>query len=267
MDSPGPLQINAGVQRLTGRWGFGLNLQKAGSTYSGYLQLQVSLGREPRTGKWVSDAQSLATSGSVSAIAFHDTNGNGVRDPGEPVIQGAKFQVGGTAAENQVQDPAVTLITKLAPFQPLDVSLDESSLEDTAQKASIKSFTIVPRPGKVEPLEFPVVLVGDLNGVTRIHRGGKQEELPGLEVELLDVSGKRVGVTRSAYDGFFEFRDVPYGEYRLRVTPEEVARVGLKPSAPRRILIQPSRHSLDGTDLIVEPLEESSEPSVERSSP
>jgi hypothetical protein len=267
VDSPGPVQINAGVQRLTGRWGFGLNLQKTGSTYAGYFQLQVSLGREPRTGKWVSDAQSLATTGSVSAIAFQDTNGNGVRDPGEPTIPGAKFQVGGTGATNQVQDPAVTFITKLAPSQPVDVSLDESSLEDTAQKAAVKAFTIVPRPGKVERLEFPVVFLGDVNGVTRIHRGGKQEEMPGLEVELLDASGKRVRATRSAYDGFFEFRDIPFGEYLLRVTPEEIARVGLKPSAPRRILIQPARHSLDGMDLIVEPLEESSEPSVERSSP
>ena len=146
----GPLQVNAGLSRMTGRYGIGLNLQKTGSAYSGTLQFQVSLGREPRTGQWVSDAQSLATTGAVSAIAFLDTRGTGVRDPGDPVLSGTRFKVGGAEAENQVKDGSVTLITKLTPSQPVEVSLDEASLEDPAQKSSVKSLVVVPRPGTVD---------------------------------------------------------------------------------------------------------------------
>ena len=253
-NSPGSTQVFAGVQRLTGRWGFGANVARSGAAYSANLQLQVSLGREPRSHHWTSDAQPITATGAVSVLAFQDSNGNGVRDPGEAIIEGAKFKVGGAPAVSQVQDPAVTFVNKLARAQPVEISLDEASLQDSSQKAAVKTLSVVPRPGKVVCLEFPVVLVGELNGTTRIRRDGKLVALPGLEVAILDHTGHRVRVARSAYDGFFEFRDLPYGEYLLSVTPEEIARVRLKPAEPRRVQLQASQAFLDGMDLVVESL-------------
>ena len=112
-----------------------------------------------------------------------------------------------------------------------------------------------------------MVLAGEVNGTTRILRDGKREELPGLEVELLNAAGQRVKAMRSAYDGFFEFTDLPYGEYLLRVTPEEAARVGLKPSEPRRIQVRAHHSFLDGMDLVVEPRPEPTDPAAQRSQP
>ncbi len=40
----------------------------------------------------------------------------------------------------------------------------------------------------------------------------------GLELELVDAGGKRIGTTRTDFDGFFLFERVPYGEYRLRLS-------------------------------------------------
>ena len=69
---------------------------------------------------------------------------------------------------------------------------------------------------------------GEITGTTRLKRGGKNEELGGLEVELLDASGHQVKVLRSAYDGFFEFADLAFGDYLLRVTDAEAARMKIK---------------------------------------
>jgi hypothetical protein len=266
-DSTGPLQLFGGVMKGVGRYALSLNLQKTASTYSANFSLQVCLGREPRSGTWVSDAQSLATTGAVSALAFLDRNGTGIRDPGDPPLEGARFRVGGGEPANSLANTGVTLVTKLAPAQPVEVSLDESSLDDPAQKSQVKAWTIVPRPGKVECLEFPVEVFGQVTGTARIVRAGKRLELPGLELQLLDANGKKVQTQRTAYDGFFEFLDLPYGEYHLGVSPEERLRVRLKPLAPREIQIRGGHNFVDGADLVVEPIPQASEPSQERTEP
>ena len=39
----------------------------------------------------------------------------------------------------------------------------------------------------------------------------------GLDLELVDSSGKVVGTARTDFDGFFLFERVPYGNYAVRV--------------------------------------------------
>jgi hypothetical protein len=228
-----------------------LTAQAGGGSFALGLNLLISLGREPRTGKWSTDAQSLATTGAVSAIAFMDTHGTGVREPGDPILEGTKFKVGQAEAANGINDPSVTFITKLPKAQPVEVQLDETTLDDPALKVQTPSQTVVPRPGKTTRLEFPVAFVGIVDGTTRILQDGKKEELPGLEVELVDAKGRQCKVQRSAYDGYFEFDDVPVGTYTLRVTAAEAARMHIKP-VERPIVVQPDKTFLDGMDLVVE---------------
>ncbi|MGA2081508.1 MAG: hypothetical protein ABSH53_12990 [Holophaga sp.] len=244
-------QYAGSVTKLTGHFGVGLTAQAGGGSFALGLNLLISLGREPRTGKWSTDAQSLATTGAVSAIAFMDTHGTGVREPGDPILEGTKFKVGQAEAANGINDPSVTFITKLPKAQPVEVQLDETTLDDPALKVQTPSQTVVPRPGKTTRLEFPVAFVGIVDGTTRILQDGKKEELPGLEVELVDAKGRQCKVQRSAYDGYFEFDDVPVGTYTLRVTAAEAARMHIKP-VERPIVVQPDKTFLDGMDLVVE---------------
>ncbi len=252
----GPPLALAGLARTTGRFGFGLDLQKDRNTLSAYLRFQVSLGREPRTGRIVTDALTMTGQGAVSAQAFLDANGNGRRDPGEAVIEGTRFRVGEASPASRVDDPRATFLTQLPRGQEMDVSLDEASLPEAAQQSTVKAFRIVPRPGKVARLDFPVSTFGEVTGTTRIRKAGGTQELPGLEIELCKASGARVKVLRSAYDGYFEFRDLPHGDYQLRVTQEETARMELRPFKPRPFRIDDQRNLLDGLDVVVEPARE-----------
>ena len=40
----------------------------------------------------------------------------------------------------------------------------------------------------------------------------------GVDLELVDTTGKTVGTARTDFDGFFLFERVAYGHYRLRVS-------------------------------------------------
>jgi hypothetical protein len=64
-------------------------------------------------------------------------------------------------------------------------------------------------------LLIPLAGGGAIEG-TLLKDGGSPFE--GLDLELVDKSGKVVGLARSDYDGFFMFDRVPPGTYALRLT-------------------------------------------------
>jgi hypothetical protein len=219
--------------QMSGPLGYGVTAQYSGSGgYSQGFTLQISFGREPRTGHWVHDAQALSPAGAVSAVAFLDTSGTGRRTPGQPSLPGVQFKLNDAPMESRLKDPSLVFKTGLSPNQEVLVQVDENTLPDAAQQASDKGYRIVPRPGKVTQLDFPVGYYGDILGTTRIRQGTATHEYGGLEIELLKANGERVQRMRTAFDGFFEFRNVPMGDYVLQITAEEVARLRLQAPPP-----------------------------------
>lgn len=242
------------LSRMTGHLGYGVDVHYArasGATLG--LRLQVSFGREPRTGRWVAEAQPMAALGAVSARAFMDRNGNGSLDPGETVIPASRFKSAEAPVESRIQDGTVTFQTHLPAGQEIPIRLDPTSLDDPALQSTVKAYRIVPRSGRVALLDFPVATFGEITGTTRIRRPEGTADYGGLELELLKATGEPARRIRSAYDGFFEIRDLPTGEYLLRVPPEELRRLRLKDIAPRRILIDAERNLFEGQDFTVEP--------------
>jgi hypothetical protein len=72
------------------------------------------------------------------------------------------------------------------------------------------------------PAEILIGLVGggDIEGAL-VKSGGLGFE--GLDLELVDSSGKIVSTARSDFDGFFLFERVPYGKYAIRVSRDSAA--------------------------------------------
>jgi hypothetical protein len=48
---------------------------------------------------------------------------------------------------------------------------------------------IVPRPGKVSQLEFPVIVTGEVDGTTYLIVNGPRRGIGDLELELVDRDG------------------------------------------------------------------------------
>ncbi|MFZ1375478.1 MAG: carboxypeptidase-like regulatory domain-containing protein [Geothrix sp.] len=246
--------VQAGAARLAGSFGFGVDgtWSRAGG-WGVTLRLQLSMQREPRSGQWTTSAQSLASSGSVSAQAFLDENSNGKKDPGERVLEGTRFTVrDGIQSENHSHDPRIAWYAQLGRSQWVPVAVDGASLEDLSLQPSEAATFILPRPGKVIRLDVPVQILGEVNGTTRRRVGAATKDLGGLEVELTSADHKLVRRIRTAYDGFFELRNLPLGSYTLTVTPEECQRLRLVKVPRRTFVVDPTHTVHDGQDLVVE---------------
>jgi len=244
----------AGVARLMGAFGFGADgTWSRGGGWSLTLRLQLSLQREPRTGQWTSSAQSLGASGSLSAQAYLDDNRNGRKDPGERVLEGTRFTLrDGAQLDNQSKDPRVAWYTQLGRSQWVPVAVDGASLEDLSLQPAEEGRLVLPRPGKVIRLDLPVQILGEVNGTTRRRLGTKVKDLGGLEVEVASADRSVVRRIRTAFDGFFEIRNLPPGSYTLSVPPEEAKRLDLRNRPTRSFTIDASHTVHDGQDLLVE---------------
>jgi hypothetical protein len=244
-----------GITKTSGRFGYGIDAEYAKSSgYSISLRLQASFAREPRTHAWISNAQPLSSLGAISAVAFMDTNGNRKLDDGEQVLEGTQFKTSGIEVESDIKDPKVTFKTSMPRGQEVPVQVNETSLEDPAMRPITAIYRIIPRPGRVTRVGIPIAFFGEIVGTTRIRRGSGTAEFGGIEVELLKSSGERFRLLRSAYDGFFELRDLPLGDYILRISPQDVARLQLKEPPVRRFHIDSAKNLFEGQDFTLEEL-------------
>ena len=180
------------------------------------LGFNLNFSLDPSRGFGLS-RQTLANAGAVRARVYRDLNDNGRRDLDEPLEKGALVTTGAHIAEHGTDVRGEVLVAGLANYVPVAVGIDTSSLSDPMLAPRQALQVVTPRPGIAADVEIPLVGAGDIEGAV-IRDGGDGFE--GLDVELLDASGKVVATTRTDFDGFFLFERVAYGHYSVRLSAE-----------------------------------------------
>jgi hypothetical protein len=237
---PSQNSLSAGVTHNFGSFGIGLNGRyvDTGDFYLG-MQLFMSLGREPRTGAWVADWQPMADSGAVSALVYLDANQNGVLDIGEKPIEGAGFTINeGNRHPVRTNADGLAFLARLSPKQYADIALDTSTLEDPQWLPTLKGMRILPRPGKVQTIDFPVVMTGEVDGTVYLKEGDKTRGIGNALVELVDDRGVVAASGRSSSDGYYIIQAVRPGHYKARISPEQVDKLGLSEMEPVEVTMR-----------------------------
>ncbi|MEH6661089.1 MAG: carboxypeptidase-like regulatory domain-containing protein [Parasphingorhabdus sp.] len=178
------------------------------------LNLAFSLGPDPRSGKFRFSSNKLANNGQALAIVFHDENGDGIRQPGEPLAENVELTAGQAAALTATDARGRAVIDNLQPFRPVLIGIDSSSLPNPYVQPALPGVVITPRPGIAMTVELPLVSAGEVEG-TLMRRGGGT--IAGVGMELVDGEGRVVRETQTEFDGFFLFEGVPYGTYTVRI--------------------------------------------------
>jgi len=246
--------VQLGAQKAQGAYALGVNLSySARNRLSLDLTLRLGFAREPRSGRIQARAQGVASQGAVSAQAFLDTNGNGVKDPGEKSVQGVGFMANGASQPRTTGADGVAFLTNLPGDLDVNLSVNTSTLEDPLMRSSTPGLRITPRQGHVVVVDVPLVLFGEVTGSTYLKRESTSHELAGLLLELVDANGKTVKSIRTSFDGFYSLSDIPPGTYQLRASEADLRRLGLAPMAPKAVTITHEGTVLDGFDLVFTP--------------
>lgn len=201
-----------GTYSSDGTFGFGLNLS-------------FSFGPDPNGGGLRFSNEKLARTGQAGVSVFLDNNGDGRFSPGDKPLPDIGITAGYDSARAPTDAGGRTIVEGLRPYQPVLVSIDETSLPDPFLRASGKGVVITPRPGVAAKIQLAVTPTGEVEGILY---GLSQTPREGVVLELLDRNGKAVASTVSEYDGFFLFQQVPYGAYSLRVQRESADVLGVR---------------------------------------
>jgi hypothetical protein len=193
------------------------------------LSLAFSLGPNPQSGGIRVASEKLASSGQAFAVVYQDENADGIRQPDEPVQKEVELTAGLTAKGAPTDAEGRTVIDGLQPYEAVLIGIDASSLPDPFVQPANSGIVVTPRPGVPVIIELPLVSAGEISGNLQ-REGGKI--LSGVDIQLLDKTGRVVKTTRSEYDGFFLFESVPYGSYKLKVAAVSAAVVGIEPNLP-----------------------------------
>lgn len=250
-----------GLNKTIGSYGLGIG---AGYSSRGEItingQVFIAMAKEPRQADWLFDAQPTADTGAVSARIFVDKNLNGVMDAGDEPVKGAAFTVNGGRHPVRSDANGIAYLRRLPVRQHVDIGIDTDTLEDPQWLARPSGVRLVPRPGKVSSLDFPVILTGEIDGTVYLLDDAGKRGIGDVALELVDEKGKVVSRAKSASDGFYIVPSVPPGNYSLRLSRSQLNRLGLTDTGMRLLTISPDGTFANGVDFIVIPDRERSTP-------
>lgn len=213
------------------------------------LGLSLGLNREPRRGRWLAQAAPSSETGAASALVFLDEDGDGRREIGERPLEGVEVCAGNAAAIRTGPD-GVALLRGLDATRAGTVGVRSESLEDPLWLPPQKQTALLPRPGRTQLVEIPVLVSSEITG-TVLRRSATEIDPAPARVELVDaLSGEIVRRTHSAFDGFYDLAGLRPGRYILRAIAEGAWAAALEP-ASREILLA-AGNVLEGMDLVLQ---------------
>ena len=93
------------------------------------------------------------------AVVFQDSNGDGYRQADEPVEKEVEITAGLTGKGEPTDKTGRTIIGGLAPFVPVLIGIDASSLPDPFIQPANSGVVVTPRPGVPMTVELPLVAI------------------------------------------------------------------------------------------------------------
>jgi hypothetical protein len=253
----GQYRVTGSLNKSLGSYGLGLSAFYSSRHEAGAgIQLFLALGREPRQGQWMADAQPMAYSGSASIRVFLDKNLNGVMDDGDEPIKGAGFTVNGGNHLARTGATGIAYLNRLPPNANVDLAVDPSTLEDPQWVARTKGVRVVPRPGKVTELEFAINITGEVDGTAFLLAGGVKRGIGDLLVELVDADRRVAASVRSTSDGYYVLPYVLPGRYLLRISPDQLKRLKLEDTGMHLLTMTADGDTLNGRDFVIVPAAE-----------
>ena len=242
-----------GVHKTKGDYAFDVNLSyKTNGEISLTTSMSMNFGYNKRDDEWFHTSRPIASKGAATLDVFLDQNGNNQRDPEETGLDNVVIEVNGVRKLEKTSEEGEVMLTELPIYQHVDFSIADDSLADPLWVPKIEGISAVLRPGFVLEYSFPVMETGEVDGtVYLVDKKGKSKPVGDVVLEVVDDKGGVITKTKTAYDGFYVLSKIPVGGYFIRVSEDQLERLGIR-AQQRRIELASDNLFINGIDVIVQ---------------
>ena len=217
------------------------------------IGIAMSLFKTQGQNRYKTARPELTRTGVIAPRVFDDANNNGHFDKDDSALSNAQFIVGGSLRSESGDSEGYTLIDGLVTAKPTNAEVKLSSISDPFLRPSETGRTVSVRPGQVLAYDVPLTMRGDAEGILSLRREGLQTSISGVTIEAVTVDNRVISTTRTEYDGYFYFDDLPATELTIRVALDQMTGLNGK-SKPAIVKLSRDNPSKLGLELFIDML-------------
>ena len=245
-------EISVTANKLSGKYGLSFGVRyNNNSELNLDLNFSIGFGYEPRRNSWYHDSGNLANQGSVSARFFMDTNKDGIFNEGDTPVEDIGVRVNSGYNKERSDEDGILFLTGLPAHNPTNIIIAPGTLSDPLWTPALDGVRVVPRPGHAIEIDFPIFTTGEIDGTVELVKNGRQFGVGSVTVELVDQNNRVISTTETAYDGFYILSHIPMGEYSVRISKQQLDKLGLTTPNEERITINGDEPFINGIDFIL----------------
>lgn len=167
----------------------------------------------------LSDGSDIGRAG-IAGVVFLDENDNRVQDLNERGLPGVPLVVGG---RHEITDATGHFSTwELFPYEDSFIDVDPLSFDDPRLVPLNNRIAVSPTPNSYQTIHVPIVIGAEISGFVVFDGEG----LPGVPVELRNLTIGRTITLVTFSDGGFYSVSIPPGEYDITVPQGVLDRLG-----------------------------------------
>ena len=204
--------------------------------------------------------KSMTGKGLVSSFVYHDKNGNKEFDADDEALADVVVESYNTRRRVKTNDTGHSLMQDLPINIATDIYVDETTLPDSFMISGFKGASILPNPGEITELEFPIHMAGEIDGTISIaedDNSSSPAKKAIIDLHPLDHQNKEIIQSKAALDGFYVASYIPPGRYLMHLNQESVAKYDAAAPAPEIVDIGYNGDVLYGRDFTLTPDQQS----------
>ncbi|HBA87368.1 MAG TPA: hypothetical protein DCZ75_05070 [Geobacter sp.] len=245
--------LRVGVSKGVGYIGYSLAaMASTDGAFGVDVGARTSIAADTAAKQVVISAEPLSPYGmvAVSAVLAELAEGAG------KAVPGVGFLVNGSRAGTVTGSRGGTVIAFLQPDIPVDVSVDLATVEDPFMVPVEEGCRVTPRAGVVSACKFSFTSGGEIDGMVSARLKSGEAPLKGVRVDLeaQEAGGAKLHASsRSEDSGYFLFKSVKPGSYRIVIPDAEVARLKAAPVQPLEVTMPTGGDMVSGQNFYLLP--------------
>jgi hypothetical protein len=207
--------------------------------------------------------------GGIVLITFLDYNCNGIRDKGEPRVNGLDMRMTGGRIEPNSKDSTIRVFN-LEPYTSYIVQLNPNSFDNISWKIQNPVMVVNIDPNQFKLIEVPVHIVGEVSGMVYIQENLVKKGQGRLILRFYRQDSVLVAKTVTEPDGYFNYLGLPPGSYFAMADTNQLHKLNLKvfPDAiPFTIKKSRDGDVADGLEFTLSPLFDDKTPRFDNLNP